>query len=65
MTALNNLLAQNGDPVSLTAGGIVVMTLSCGLVLGLMTFCLAKILGDKHPETHHHAPLDIDTHDTD
>ncbi len=65
MTALAILLAQNGEPVGLTTGGIVVMTFSCVLVLGLLVFCLARILGEEHPETHHHAPLDIDTRDTD
>jgi len=65
MTTVANLLAQNGEQVRLTAGGIIVMTFSCALVLGLLIFCLARILGEKHPETHHHAPLDIDTRDTD
>jgi len=64
MNATANLLAQNGEPVALTTGGIVVMTFSCLLVVGLLIFCLAKILGERHPETHHHAPLDIDTRDT-
>ena len=41
------------------------MTFSCVLVLGLLIFCLARILGEEHPETHHHAPLDIDTRDSD
>lgn len=65
MTAQFNLLAQNGEAVGLTTGGIVVMTFSCVLVLGLLIFCLSKILSEQHPEKHHHAPLDIDTHDTD
>ena len=50
MTPLINLLAQNGEPVNLTTGGIIVMTLSCGLVLGLMTFCLSRILKERPPE---------------
>jgi len=65
MTGLADFLAQNGERVGLTAGGIAVMTFSCVLVLGLLIFCLAKIFSEKHPETHHHAPLDIDTRDTD
>jgi len=60
-----HVLAQNGEPVGLTVGGIIVMVFSCALVLGLLIFCLAKILGEKQPETHHHAPLDIDTRDND
>ena len=65
MTALAILLAQNSEPAGLTTGGIVVMIFSCGLVLGLLIFCLSKILSEEHPEAHHHAPLDIDTRDTD
>jgi len=63
MNATAHLLAQNGESIALNAGGIVVMTFSCALVLGLLIFCLVRILGEGHPETHHHAPLDIDTHD--
>jgi hypothetical protein len=39
------------------------MVLSILLVLGLTVFCLVRILGEKRPAEHHHAPLDIDTHD--
>ena len=38
---------------------------SIALVLGLMAFCMSRILGEKHPERRHHTPLEIDTHDTD
>ena len=42
----------------------VVMVVSITLVLGLCAFCLRHILGEQRPSDHHHAPLDIDTHDT-
>ena len=51
--------------VGLTTGGLVVMTVSVVLVLGLMIFCMSQILGEKSPTEHHHAPLDIDTRDRD
>ena len=62
MAVASNTAAGEGG---LTAAGAVIMTLSILLVLGLAAFCMARILGEKHPEDHHHAPLDIDTHDTD
>lgn len=65
MSVMTELLAQNGDTVTLTTGGLVVMTFSCALVLGLLIFCLVKIFAEKSPETHHHAPLDIETKDQD
>jgi hypothetical protein len=49
----------------LTVGGIVVMAFSIVLVLGLLTFCMTRILGEQTPADHHHTPLDIDTHDYD
>ncbi len=49
--------------MSLTAGGVIVMTASIAFVLGLVTFCVWRILREEHPEQHHHAPLDIDTND--
>ena len=58
------LLAQAGtEEMRLTAGGMVIMSASIMLVLGLMLFCIVRILKEKHPEEHHHVPLDIDTHD--
>jgi len=65
MSVMTDLLAQNGDTVALTTGGIIVMTFSCGLVLGLLIFCMAKIFSEKDVQTHHHAPLDIETKDRD
>jgi hypothetical protein len=66
---VNALLAASGQvpPVDggLTVAGAVIMTISILLVLGLTAFCMAKILRETHPEEHHHAPLDINTHDTD
>ncbi len=65
--AVNGLLAMLAqaatDDVGLTVGGTVVMTCSIVLVLGLLIFCMTRILREKRPTEHHHAPLDIDTHD--
>jgi hypothetical protein len=61
MSEAISVLAQGDPTVELNAGGVVVMTLSVLLVMGLLIFCLSKILREPHPETHHHAPLDIDT----
>ena len=68
MTMRYPMLAQAveiTEQTGLNAGGIVVMSFSIILVLGLMTFCISKILREKSPSTHHHAPLDIDTGDED
>lgn len=66
---MNGLPAEVGKAATheggLTVAGAVIMTLSILLVLGLAVFCMVRILREKHPEEHHHAPLDIDTHDTD
>ncbi len=66
---MNGWLAILGQPatddVDLTIGGLIVMTISVVLVLGLMIFCMGRILGEKRPTERHHTPLDIDTHDRD
>jgi hypothetical protein len=59
------LLQDAAASGGLTAGGLVVMSVSILLVLALTIFCLARILRESHPEEHHHAPLDIDTGDED
>ncbi len=41
------------------------MTVCIVLVLGLMLICMIRILREKQPTEHHHAPLDINTHDYD
>ena len=56
------LLAQSPG---LTPGGWVVMLGCVGLVIGLMVFCFHRILREPRPSEHHHAPLDINTHDSD
>ncbi len=58
---LATLLAQE---VRLTVQGGVVMTVCIALVLALNLFCMRRILSEPHPEEHHHAPLEIDTKDT-
>ena len=65
MNGIVGLLASVAtDDVQLTVGGTVIMIISVGVVLGLMTFCMHRILSDKEPEKHH-APLDINTRDLD
>ncbi len=64
MNTLAQVAAQTaGEPVTLTAAGVVMMTLCVALVLGLNVFCLVCMLRAPQPSEHHHAPLDIDTHD--
>lgn len=64
MSDLAVLLAQaEGNAVTLTATGAVIMTISVLLVLGLTVFCFWRILREPSPSEHHHAPLDVDTKD--
>jgi heme/copper-type cytochrome/quinol oxidase subunit 2 len=67
MMASPSILAQAeaAEPVSLTAAGAAIMTLSVLLVLGLTTFCFWRILREPKPSEHHHAPLDIEMTDDD
>ncbi len=60
------VLAQaGGEPGGLTVAGTVIMAGSILMVLGLASFCMVRILGEKdQPEGHHHSPLDIDRRDT-
>lgn len=63
-TALLLLLAQAGaGDVALTTGGALMMIGCCGLVLGLNTFCLVRILRPSTSADRHHAPQEIDTRD--
>ncbi len=48
----------------LNASGLTLMLLCIGLVTVLMVFCYYRILREPRPSEHHHAPLDIDTRDT-
>ena len=64
MSLLATILAQSTEePVTLTPAGATIMTISVLLVLGLCAFCFWRILREPTPSEHHHAPLDIDTHD--
>lgn len=65
MTLAGSLIGQVApEAVRLNAGGMAIMSLSILLVLGLLGFCIYRILRCSHPERLH-TPLDIDTHDTD
>jgi len=58
------LLGQaEGNAVTLTPTGAVIMAISVLLVLGLTAFCFWRILREPSPSEHHHAPLDVDTKD--
>ncbi len=48
----------------LNAGGWTVMLLCVSLISALMVFCYYRVLREPRPSEHHHAPLDIDTRDT-
>lgn len=47
----------------LSSSGLIVMVACVGGVCGLMAFCYYRLLRQPRPSQHHHAPLDIDTHD--
>ncbi len=47
----------------LTAAGWILMIGCIGFVCGLCAFCFYRILREPKPSEHHHAPLDINTHD--
>ncbi len=53
------LLAQE----ALNAGGWVLMILCIGFVCSLCAFCVWRLMREERPGEHHHAPLDINTHD--
>lgn len=48
----------------MTTAGWIMMVLSCGFVVCLITFCFYRVLTTPGTPEHMHAPLDIDTHDT-
>ena len=48
----------------LNASGWIVMIGCVGLVCGLMVYCYWRVLREPKPSEHHHAPLEIDTKDT-
>ena len=50
---------------NLNAGGWAVMIGCVGLVLAMCVFCFRRVMREPSPSERHHAPLDIDTHDTD
>ncbi|MFQ5591907.1 MAG: hypothetical protein ACE5HE_12145 [Phycisphaerae bacterium] len=56
------LLAQRDD---LSAGGWALMVCCILLVCSLCVFCFYRLVREPRPSEHHHAPLDIDTHDLD
>lgn len=54
-----------GQSEGLNAAGWTVMVVCIGLVCGLCAFCYYRLLREPTPSEHHHAPLEIDTHDRD
>ncbi len=58
------LIAASAPQYSgLNAGGWTVLVFCITLVCGLVAFCYYRLLREPKPSQHHHAPLDIDTHD--
>ncbi|MEQ8762677.1 MAG: hypothetical protein RL885_02035 [Planctomycetota bacterium] len=49
----------------MNASGIAMMAISFTLVIGLVIFCITKVMSESKPTEHVHGPLDIDTKDTD
>ncbi len=60
---MSTLLALLAQAPGLNAGGWIMLVGCIGLVLSLCAFCFWKIMTEPKPSEHHHAPLDIDTHD--
>ena len=64
MTCILLPLAQAAETrETLTVGGAAIMLVSVALVVGLNVFCFWRIFRERRPAEHHHAPLEIDTHD--
>ena len=49
----------------MTAGGWLLLIVSCSAISVWVVICYARILQAPHPSEEMHAPLDIDTRDTD
>jgi len=49
----------------MTTTGWIVMILSVGFVLCLVAYCFYRVLFSSKTTEHMHAPLEIDTRDTD
>lgn len=49
----------------MTLLGWLLLIASCGTVTALVAFCFWRVLRLESPADELHAPLDIDTHDTD
>ncbi|MEM9657689.1 MAG: hypothetical protein AAF961_04935 [Planctomycetota bacterium] len=65
LTFAQEAVPAAADPAGLTRGGWIVMTLSIGTVLTLVTYCLYRVLTLPPIEMQDlRAPLEIDTGDT-
>lgn len=49
----------------MTAAGWIIMTVSIGTVVSLLSFCFYRVLSKPSATEHMHSPIDIDTKDTD
>jgi hypothetical protein len=49
----------------MTAAGWFLMLSSCGVVVIVVVYCYYRVLTTPATTEHIHAPLEIDTHDTD
>lgn len=58
------MLVGQAELQNLTVAGAVLMAGCIAFVLALCVFCFWRLTRTPHTAEHHHAPLDIDTHDT-
>ena len=63
MSPIMALLSQ-AELQNLTVAGTVLMFGCVAFVLALCTFCFWRLTRTRQTAEHHHAPLDIDTRDT-
>jgi hypothetical protein len=49
----------------MTLAGWLLLAFSCGTITALVVFCYWRVLRTPSASQEMHAPLDIDTHDTD
>ena len=49
----------------MSVGGWIIMSLSCGLMTGLLCWCIWRVITTPEATKHVHSQADIDPHDAD